>query len=100
MRESAERPLFNYGPAGQHWVDQVGRIEALCAEFAIPLRAAALQFPLAHPAVEIVLVGAHHGDQWSDAIEMMRHPIPAAFWAALRQASLIPPDAPVPDAAP
>jgi D-threo-aldose 1-dehydrogenase len=96
VAQSAERPLFNYGPAGQHWIERVRRIETLCAEFAVPLRAAALQFPLAHPAVEIVLVGAHHRDQWSDANEMIRHAIPAAFWAALKKASLLPSDAPVP----
>jgi D-threo-aldose 1-dehydrogenase len=95
--QSAERPLFNYGPAGEHWIERVRRIETLCAEFAIPLRAAALQFPLAHPAVEIVMVGAHHRDQWSDANEMIRHPIPGAFWAALKQASLLPSDAPIPE---
>jgi D-threo-aldose 1-dehydrogenase len=99
VRQSTERPLFNYGPAGAHWIDRVRRIETLCAEFGIPLRAAALQFPLAHPAVEIVLVGAHHRDQWSDAIEMIRHAIPAAFWTALKQASLLPPDAPIPEGA-
>jgi D-threo-aldose 1-dehydrogenase len=95
--QSAEPLLFNYKPAEQHWIERVRRIETLCAQFAVPLRAAALQFPLGHPAVEIVLVGAHHRDQWSDANEMMRHPIPGAFWAALKQASLLPSDAPIPE---
>jgi D-threo-aldose 1-dehydrogenase len=63
------------------------------------LRAAALQFPLAHPAVDVVMVGARHQREWQDAVTMMQQPIPPAFWQALRQASLLPEDAPVPEGA-
>ena len=62
----------------------------------VPLRAAALQFPLAHPAVSIVIVGAHSAAQWHDNVAMLEHAIPAAFWSRLRERGLLPPDAPVP----
>jgi D-threo-aldose 1-dehydrogenase len=58
--------------------------------------AAALQFPLAHPAVDIVLVGARKADEWRDALAMMRNPIPASFWDDLRRERLLPDDAPTP----
>jgi D-threo-aldose 1-dehydrogenase len=99
VRAAGEAPVFNYAPAGPDWVDRTSRIENICEDFGVPLRAAALQFPLAHPAVEIVLVGAHHRDQWADAATMMRHPIPIAFWRTLQQAELLPADAPVPEEA-
>lgn len=91
-------PTFNYAPAAAEWVDRTARIEAICATHGVPLRAAALQFPLAHPAVEIVMLGARRPSEWADAQAMMSHPIPAAFWTALRRDKLLPPEAPVPTA--
>ena len=62
----------------------------------VPLRAAALQFALAHPAVEIVMLGARTPHEWQDAQAMLRQPIDPAFWHALRGAGLLPPAAPTP----
>ena len=89
-------PTFNYQPATRDWLERTVRIEALCAQHAVPLRAAALQFALAHPAVEIVMLGARSAEEWSDAQAMARHPIAPALWAALRQAGLLPGEAPTP----
>jgi D-threo-aldose 1-dehydrogenase len=100
VRAVGERPVFNYAPAGQDWIERTRRIEEICENFDVPLRAAALQFPLAHPSVAIVLVGAHHRDQWADAVAMMRRPVPHAFWRALKQAALLPTEAPVPGDSP
>jgi hypothetical protein len=47
-----------------------------------------------------VLVGAQHPDHWANAVTMMRHEIPDAFWQALRRAALLPDNAPVPGEAP
>lgn len=90
---------FNYGPAAREWVERTAIIEAVCEEFGVPLRAAALQFPLAHPAVEIVMVGARSAAEWGDAARMMGHRIPGAFWAALRERGLVPRDVPLPQEA-
>ena len=87
---------FNYAPAAQEWVERTARIEALCALHGVPLRAAALQFPLAHPAIEIVMLGTRSAAEWNDAAAMMKHPVPAAFWSALRDAGLLPAEAPTP----
>lgn len=80
---------FNYAPAPQSWIDRVASIENLCAQFDVPLRAAALQFPLAHPAIEIVMLGAQDETHWQDAVQMMGHVIPDAFWDALRSTGLL-----------
>ena len=87
---------FNYAPAAREWVERTARIEALCDSHGVPLRAAALQFPLAHPAIDIVMVGARSVAEWRDAMAMARHPIPAAYWRDLRNAGLLPEDAPTP----
>ncbi len=87
---------FNYAPAAREWVERTARIEAVCERHGVPLRAAALQFPLAHPAIDIVMVGARNTAEWQDALAMVNHPIPAAYWHDLRAAGLLPADAPTP----
>lgn len=87
---------FDYGPAGAQWIARTRRIEAHCAEYGVPLRAAALQFVLAHPAIEIVMLGARSAAEWLDALAMLRHAVPAGFWQALRADRLIPDQAPTP----
>lgn len=93
----AGTPLrFNYAQAPQHWIDRVAAVEDVCARHAVPLRAAALQFPLAHPAVEIVLLGPQDRAQWDDGVAMLGHAVPAAFWRDLRANALVPATAPLP----
>lgn len=101
VRGGGAAPLrFNYAQATQEWVARVAAVEALCARHAVPLRAAALQFPLAHPAVELVLLGPQDHAQWDDGVAMLGHPIPDAFWHALRAQALVPAAAPLPLSAP
>lgn len=87
---------FNYAPAAREWLERTARIEAVCASHGVPLRAAALQFPLAHQAVDTVMLGARKVAEWSDAVAMMQHAIPAAFWTDLRAQGLLPEEAPTP----
>lgn len=87
---------FNYAEAPKIWVDRTAAVEALCERFAVPLRAAALQFAAAHPAVETVLIGAQTASQWDDALAMLAHPIDARFWQALVDEKRVPASAPLP----
>jgi D-threo-aldose 1-dehydrogenase len=91
-----DKLLFNYDSAPAMWVERVRAIEVVCDEFKVPLRATALQFPLAHPVVDTVLLGANKLTHWADALAMLQHPIPAAFWAKLKAQGLIPSNAPIP----
>jgi D-threo-aldose 1-dehydrogenase len=80
----AQGPLrFNYGEAPVHWVEKARAMEAACERHGVPLRAAALQFPLAHPAIDIVVSGAQRREHWTDAVRMISYPIPDALWAEL-----------------
>ena len=92
----AGQPRFNYEPAAAPWLRRVEAIERCGDRHGVPLRAAALQFPLAHPAVGPVLLGARDAGEWRDALSMLHWPIPAGFWAELRQLGLLPSEAPVP----
>jgi D-threo-aldose 1-dehydrogenase len=92
-------PHFNYLPASPQMVAHVAAIERVCAEFGVPLPAAALQFPASHPAVACVLAGARSRREFDDNAAMANLAIPQEFWHALRQRSLISPLAPVPAAA-
>lgn len=87
---------FNYAPAAAQWLERTARIEALCDTHGVALRAAALQFVLAHPAVDIVMLGARRVAEWQDAQAMLTQAIPLDFWAALRREELLPDDAPTP----
>lgn len=87
---------FNYARAPQHWIDRVAAVEDVCARHGVPLRAAALQFPLAHPAVEIVLLGPQDTAQWADGVAMLGRAVPSAFWQELHGAGLVPAAAPLP----
>lgn len=49
----------------------------ICAAYDVPLRAAAVQFPLRHPAVVSVAVGARSGAQVRDNVAMLTSPSPA-----------------------
>ena len=90
-------PYFNYAPASAEMVAKVARIEAVCAAHSVPLRAAALQFPLAHPAVAAVLVGARSVAEIGENLLLANRAISAAFWDALKAERLLPDEATVPD---
>ncbi|MFF3145358.1 aldo/keto reductase [Streptomyces sp. NPDC057927] len=90
--------MFDYRSPNRELLDRALAIKALCEEQDTPLRAAALQFPLGHPAVAGVLVGTRSADEVDDAARMIRHPVPAELWRTLRLNGLLPWDAPLPAA--
>jgi len=74
---------YDYRPAPSSLLSRVRAMEAVCAEFGIPLRAAAARFPLRHPAVASVLIGARSAGEITDAISLRGLAIPEALWGAL-----------------
>lgn len=96
-RVTTDRPLsFNYAPAAQAWVDKALGIQAVCDQHGVTLRAAALQFALAHPATHGVILGARSASEWHDARQAEKETIPTDFWQQLRHEGWIPSAAPVP----
>jgi len=93
----AGRDTWNYRPAPPEVTTRVKAIAAICDSHRVPLPAAALQFPLAHPAVAAIIPGPRNAGEFVANLDLLRHPIPAALWTDLRQARLLHPDAPVPE---
>ena len=90
-------PLYyDYEPAPSHVVEKVRRIEAVCDRHGVPLAAAALQFPLAHPLVASVIPGVDSPQRVDQTVALYRRAIPAALWQELRHQELLQPDAPLP----
>ena len=72
-------------------------MKAVCAKYNVPLPAAAIQFPFAHPAVAQILTGAAAAKEIEENVRLMQVKIPAELWQELRDKELINPKAPVPE---
>ena len=97
VRREGVVPNYNYEPASKEIIKTVAQIEDICEKFNVPLAAAALQFPLAHPAVVSVIPGLSSVNRVETTVAQMNFDIPNDFWLALQNAGLLYPDAPVPN---
>ena len=86
---------YNYAPPPAEVLERVARLEVLCADFSVPLQAAALQFPLGHPRIASVVAGCASGAEARNCAEMFSFPI-HRFWRALRERGLVDSRAPLP----
>lgn len=81
--------MYNYEPASADLIDRAVAIRALLKEFDVPMTAAALQFPLRHPAVRVVLTGARHRDELRANIADFNREVPEECWKALEERGLV-----------
>lgn len=86
---------FNYVEAPQYIIDHAIRISRVCEAHGVPLKAAALQFPLAHPAVACVLTGVSSVSELEENKRLFNYPIPESLWRDLETEGLLPEEAPV-----
>ncbi|MGV0033488.1 MAG: aldo/keto reductase [Candidatus Azotimanducaceae bacterium WSBS_2022_MAG_OTU7] len=91
-------PFYNYVPAPVDVIKRVEHIENICHSFGVTLAAAALQFPLAHPAVASVIPGLGGARRVLNTLELFNEEIPFDFWTELKNQGLIDSDSPVPAA--
>jgi D-threo-aldose 1-dehydrogenase len=87
---------YDYAPASAGLLARARAIGAVCRRYGVPLRAAALQFPFAHPAVTSVLVGARSPGEVDEAVAALRQPVPGRLWQALRDEGVLAPHVPTP----
>ena len=99
-RGPVEGATFNYRPAEPEILERVRVVSEICAKFGVPCQAAALQFPLAHPAIATVLPGARSPAEVEANMRYAMHPISDEFWRALKDAGLLGPNVPVPGGTP
>ncbi len=92
----AGRDTYNYGDIPDEVVTKVKVIADVCAAHKVQMPAAALQFVLAHPSVITVIPGPQTVEETLNNVELLKEPIPAAFWEDLRTAGPLPANAPTP----
>lgn len=86
---------WNYAQAPAEVIDKVRKLEGVCEDFAVPLPAAALHFPLRHPAMASVIPGPRTQAELNQIYSWWTTDIPDGFWTALRDSNLLDPAAPV-----
>jgi D-threo-aldose 1-dehydrogenase len=87
---------YDYAAAPAELVARARRLDETCKRHDVPLRAAAIQFPLGHPAVRTVLVGARTAAEMAVNAALMDVPIPTALWDDLVSAGLLSDEVPLP----
>lgn len=90
------REMWNYAKAPKKIVNRVAKLEAVCKAHSVELPAAALQFPLAHPAVACVIPGARSAKEFTGILKWAKSKIPVEFWTDLQKKGLLHKDAPLP----
>jgi D-threo-aldose 1-dehydrogenase len=87
---------FEYADAPPAIIAKVARIKALAQRYSVPIKAAAVQFSLAHPAVVAVIPGASKPDRIKEDHDALKAKIPGDFWRDLRKEGLVAANAPLP----
>jgi D-threo-aldose 1-dehydrogenase len=92
-------PNFEYAPIKPEMAGRIARIRTIAARYGVSMKAAGLQFSLAHPAVAAVIPGASRPDRIAEDHAALDEAVPLDFWRELRANKLVHPDAPPPGAA-
>jgi D-threo-aldose 1-dehydrogenase len=92
-------PNFEYAPATPVILAKVQAIKAIADRHGVSMKAAGLQFSLAHAAVAAVIPGASRPERLAEDRAALEAVVPVAFWRELRQAGLVDPQAPLPGGA-
>jgi D-threo-aldose 1-dehydrogenase len=87
---------YNYTAAPEPILERVRRIEKVCARYGVSLPAAALRFPVAHPAVTSVVFGPRSADEALTNLDQFETYIDPELWSALKRENLLRSDAPTP----
>ena len=86
---------YNYEPAPQKLIEKAKKINFFCEKNSVPMKAAALQFVLNHPAVISVIPGVQSMDELIENIEMIKFEIPYSFWEELKDKNIISSNSPI-----
>ncbi|WP_144632425.1 aldo/keto reductase [Priestia megaterium] len=87
---------FEYQKASSDIMAKVEKIKAIADRYQISIKAAAVQFSLANPAVAAVIPGASRPERIAEDKAALNTVIPAAFWEEMREQKLVAPHAPLP----
>jgi len=86
---------YDYADAPRAVVDRVERLRQTCAARNVPLAAAALQFPLHHPAVACVIPGMRNRSEVEANVAWLQGDVPNGVYREMQDAGLLRRDAPI-----
>lgn len=88
------KPYYDYKEAPKSVIAKVAQIEEVCSKYGIPLSVAAMLFPLAHSAVDSILLGMSGTLRVQKNMALLNMSVPPDLWTELKTSGLIPADAP------
>lgn len=91
-------PYFDYAETPAEIAERVATLKQVTERHSVNVKAAALQFITAHPAVAAVIPGSSRPDRIEEDVAALQTPIPRDFWQELVSAQLISSEAPLPTA--
>lgn len=91
-----EGARYDYGEAPEEIKERVRQLEAVCLRHNVPLRRAAVQFAIAHPAVSSLILGATRPEEVQTQIQDIENSVPEDLWSELKEKKLMNPEAPTP----
>ncbi|MEI6406993.1 MAG: aldo/keto reductase, partial [Actinomycetes bacterium] len=74
---------YDYAPAPSEVLARAQKLEAILSQFNVKLEEAAIQFPLRHAAVKVVLTGCRSALEVQANIDAFDAPIPDQAWQAI-----------------
>ena len=86
--DDRRRATYDYKPAPEHLWQKAQTIRRLCESHGVDPRAAALQYPLRHPAVAAVIPGVWAIEEVETNLDLIAAEIPDALWQDLADADL------------
>ena len=89
VKGPVEDATHHHTPAEQHVIDQVKKIQGICADFTVPMPAVAMHFTLSHPAIAAVAIGLRSPEQVAMNMAWYQTAIPEGVWEALRAEGII-----------
>jgi D-threo-aldose 1-dehydrogenase len=96
VRPPSRKPTFDDEAAPPDVIERVRRIREVCERHSVPVAAAALQFPTAHPAVATVVAGIRSSAELTENLAFAALPIPDDLWRELKSEKLLHAEAPTP----
>lgn len=84
-----DRATYDYKPVDDERWERAQKIRQICEKHEVDIRAAALQYPLRHPAVASVIPGSISLAELKANLTLVNRPIPSALWSDLEAAGLV-----------
>jgi len=89
LANPAPGATYNYLPASDEMIAKAKKICDFLKERSVPLIAAAVQFPMRHPAVTSIVTGPRNVSELQTYVDGFDFPIPESVWADLENSGLV-----------